>query len=70
MQNLGDFTFPNAAEMGLTQNDPIKQVNQNYVVYQEGIYVGYKYYETRYEDTVLGQGNTAGYDYGIGAVLK
>ena len=64
MQNLGDFTFPNAAEMGLTQNDPIRQVNQNYVVYQEGIYVGYKYYETRYEDTVLGQGNTAGYNYG------
>ena len=64
MQNLGDFTFPNAVEMGLTQNDPIRQVNQNYVVYQEGIYVGYKYYETRYEDTVLGQGNTAGYNYG------
>lgn len=28
-----------------------------YVVYAEGIYVGYRYYETRYEDTVLGQGN-------------
>ena len=26
-------------------------------VYQEGVYVGYKYYETRYEDLVLGQGN-------------
>ena len=26
-------------------------------VYKEGIYVGYKYYETRYEDCVLGQGN-------------
>ena len=25
----------------------------------EGIYVGYRYYETRYEDTVLGQGNAA-----------
>lgn len=30
-----------------------------YLVYAEGIYVGYKYYETRYEDTVLGQGNAS-----------
>lgn len=29
----------------------------NYVVYAEDIYVGYRYYETRYEDAVLGQGN-------------
>ncbi len=35
-----------------------------YMIYQEGIYVGYKYYETRYEDTVMGKGNTAGYKYG------
>ncbi|MBP3677004.1 MAG: glycoside hydrolase family 3 C-terminal domain-containing protein, partial [Agathobacter sp.] len=34
-----------------------------YMIYQEGIYVGYKYYETRYEDTVMGKGNTAGYVY-------
>lgn len=26
-------------------------------VQAEGIYIGYKYYETRYEDSVLGQGN-------------
>ena len=26
-------------------------------VYKEGVYVGYKYYETRYEDCVLTQGN-------------
>lgn len=32
-------------------------IHTAYAVYQEGIYVGYKYYETRYEDTVLGQGN-------------
>lgn len=31
--------------------------NTNVVVYKEGIYVGYKYYETRYEDLVLNQGN-------------
>ena len=31
--------------------------NSQVVVYKEGVYVGYKYYETRYEDLVLGQGN-------------
>ena len=34
-----------------------------YMVYAEGIYVGYKYYETRYEDAVLDQGNAGSYDY-------
>lgn len=29
------------------------------LIYAEGIYVGYKYYETRYEDCVLGQGNAS-----------
>lgn len=28
-----------------------------YSVQAEGIYIGYKYYETRYEDVILGQGN-------------
>ena len=35
-----------------------------YMVYQEGIYVGYKYYETRYEDFVMGTGNAGEYAYG------
>ncbi len=35
-----------------------------YMVYQEGIYVGYKYYETRYEDYVMGTGNAGTYAYG------
>lgn len=34
-----------------------------YMVYQEGIYVGYKYYETRYEDYVMGKGNAGTYAY-------
>ena len=32
-----------------------------YMVYQEGIYVGYKYYETRYFDAVMGKGNAGDY---------
>ena len=35
-----------------------------YIIYQEGIYVGYKYYETRYEDFVMGTGNAGDYAYG------
>ncbi len=34
--------------------------NSSVVVYKEGVYVGYKYYETRYEDQVLNQGNATG----------
>ena len=35
-----------------------------YMIYQEGIYVGYKYYETRYEDFVMGTGNAGSFAYG------
>lgn len=34
-----------------------------YLVYQEGIYNGYKYTETRYEDYVTGRAKTGDYDY-------
>lgn len=36
-----------------------RAAGNSFVSYNEGIYVGYKYYETRYEDTVLGQGNAS-----------
>lgn len=49
MENFGDFTFANASAINATTAD-------HYVIYQEGIYIGYKYYETRYEDLVLGTG--------------
>lgn len=52
MQNMGDYKYS-----GTTRND------YYYVNYAEGIYVGYKYYETRYEDAVLNQGKAGDYDY-------
>jgi Beta-glucosidase-related glycosidases len=53
-QNFGDYAY-------YTKDG--KQTKYNYVSYKEGIYVGYKYYETRYEDAVLGQGNAGKYNY-------
>ncbi len=34
-----------------------------YMTYEEGIYVGYRYYETRYEDVCLGNESQYNYDY-------
>lgn len=53
-QNFGDYAY---------YNEDGTATKYNYVSYAEGIYVGYKYYETRYEDVVLGQGNAGDYDY-------
>jgi len=50
--NAGNFMFTNAGEIG-------NPFGMTYLTYAENIYVGYRYYETRYEDCVLGQGNAA-----------
>ncbi len=49
MQNMGDYNYAGT--------------DYYYVNYAEGIYVGYKYYETRYEDYVRSQGNAGNYIY-------
>ncbi len=49
MQNFGDYTFNNADQINNADS-------RKYVMYNEGIYVGYRYYETRYEDSILGKG--------------
>ena len=51
MQNFGDFTYTNVTD---------ESRMSKYIVYAEGIYVGYKYYETRYQDQILGINNASG----------
>lgn len=60
-QNTGNFTYDNTEIIPTDICDSSRSTH--YVVYAEGIYVGYRYYETRYEDTVMGQGNAGDYDY-------
>lgn len=53
-QNFGSFQY---------YKEDGQPTKYNYITYKEGIYVGYKYYETRYEDVVLQQGNAGNFDY-------
>ncbi len=52
MQNMGDIDLLNGGK-----------VVGNGVFYDEGIYVGYKYYETRYYDKQAGAEKVGDYDY-------
>ncbi len=54
--------FVPVAYEGSSDSD-VPEKARTYMVYQEGIYVGYKYYETRYEDYVMKKGNAGDYDY-------
>ena len=54
MQNMGDLTILDANG----NPTPIK-----YVVYAEGIYIGYRYAETRYADSVMGAANIGNFQY-------
>lgn len=52
MRNFGNYRFANDAE-------------KSYVIYAEGIYVGYKYYETRYEDSIINPSSNAAGNAGV-----
>lgn len=55
MANYGIHTFSNASDYFDTAVDRA----DFYLIEAEGIYTGYRYYETRYADLVMGQGNAA-----------
>lgn len=59
-QSAGTIAYSNADAINAAASSiGVGAGGTKYTVFSEGIYVGYKYYETRYEDAVLGQGNAA-----------
>ena len=59
MNNFGSYTYADADKYDFKALSAYGK----YVVYQEGIYVGYRYTETRYEDIVMGTPNAGSYVY-------
>ena len=58
------WNFTPTTYEGYVEGGDVPAKSKSYMIYQEGIYVGYKYYETRYEDFVTGNGNAGDYAYG------
>lgn len=62
LANFGVSMYDGAPNAVNTDGSP--QQDKYYVVYQEGIYLGYKYTESRYEDYVMNTPNAGSYLYG------
>lgn len=54
-QNFGENAYANKLEVAQGSTDNAND-SIYYVAMAEGIYIGYKYYETRYEDCILNRG--------------
>ncbi len=71
MANFGDVMYTVNGQPALAWGNALEDLSNTEskhngyygVSYDEGIYIGYKYYETRYFDKVLGQGNPGSFDY-------
>lgn len=62
-QHLYNPVYANWGDYAYSSADGAPTKSTKYVVYQEGIYNGYRYTETRYEDKVLGTANVGSFNY-------
>ncbi|MBQ9165825.1 MAG: glycoside hydrolase family 3 C-terminal domain-containing protein, partial [Oscillospiraceae bacterium] len=59
MQNMGKMYYANTADVITRTGGVMGFTPGAYAIEAESIYVGYRYYETRYYDSVLGNGNAS-----------
>lgn len=66
--NIGSFTYNNVTDLqaALTEKDPAYQGVVSFVNYVEGIYVGYKFYETAAEEGLIDYDEHVLYPFGHG----
>ncbi len=69
--NFGDYdytnaTYENTSLFGGTGSADVSDTTLHYVEYQEGIYVGYRYYETAAADGYIDYDSTVQYPFGYG----
>ena len=61
--NMGSYEYQNSSALKNYFATLSEYNNKFYVAYQEGIYNGYKYTETRYEDYLMSRENVGEFDY-------
>lgn len=65
--NFGDFQYDNMDEFTIADTDPyVPGTVPHFVNYTEGIYVGYKFYETAAAEGLLNYDETVQYSFGHG----
>lgn len=65
--NFGDFEYENMDEFAVSEDDPyVPGAVPHFVNYTEGIYVGYKFYETASEEGLLNYEDIVQYPFGYG----
>ena len=62
--NYGVYTYKNVDNFDLPYSgNKVDTKYSSYAVYQEGVYVGYRYAETRYADVVTSRANAGSFNY-------
>lgn len=68
INNIGNMSYTNVDDLKaqIAKNDGAYEGNIGFVNYVEGIYVGYKYYETASDDGVINYNDLVQYPFGYG----